>query len=115
MLWKDLVNTRYRSEMESISEQRDYIRRVKTGVQKFIHDTCGAAGKKEDECYVRKLGSSKTIPAIPVSIREQFLDWFGTHLNNCFLDYETSAGILAFQKHSIKEDVKAEVVSEDDE
>lgn len=114
MLWRDLVNTRFRSEMDAISGQRDYSRRVRTGVEKFIHDNCGAAGKKEDECYVRKIGSAKRILAIPVLIQDRFLEWFEKHLNNCFWDYETSAGILAFQKSGLKDELN-ELESEEDE
>jgi hypothetical protein len=103
IMWIDLVNTQFRSELESIFQERDYGRRVRTGVDEFIRTSCGTAGKTKEECSVRKPGSSKIFPAIPVVLQEQFLDWFKQHLMNRFWDYETNSSLMEIQKKSLKE------------
>ena len=68
--------------------ERDDKRRVVTGVEDFIQKNCGKAKLRKEDCWVRKPGDIEKTLAIPVALRELFLNWFDLHVNNLFFSYE---------------------------
>jgi hypothetical protein len=85
--WMDIVSRELGQEvLENIVTDIDYHHRVLKSVRLYLKRFASSAKIPFESCFVRKLGDTENVPAIPKILQSSFLKWFEPQLAFCFYE-----------------------------
>jgi hypothetical protein len=83
--WLDIVDRELGQEVSAnIMADLEYHHRVLKAVRLYLKKFAPSAKMAFESCFIRKLGDTENIPAIPKSLQSSFVEWFQSQLNFAF-------------------------------
>jgi hypothetical protein len=83
--WMDIVRRELGQEViTNIVADLEYHHRVLKAVRLYLKKFAPLAKMPFESCFIRKLGDTDNIPAIPKTLQSTFLDWFQSQLHFAF-------------------------------
>ena len=70
--------------IKNILEDLEYHRRVLKAIRLYLKKFSSSANISFNSCWIRKSGDTENIPAIPLALKESFLEWFKSELSFAF-------------------------------